>query len=45
VVQQVRAIIHRNETAWMSVLSDAELQAYIALLHRVQDSIAADDRG
>ena len=45
VVQQVRAIIHRNETAWMSVLSDAELQAYITLLHRVQDSIAAADAG
>jgi DNA-binding MarR family transcriptional regulator len=41
VIHQVRTIIHRHETAWMSVLSDAELQAYIALLHRMQDSIAA----
>ena len=45
VVQQVRTIIHRNETAWMKVLSDTELQEYITLLHRIQDSIAADDRG
>ncbi|MEI8333731.1 MAG: MarR family transcriptional regulator [Chloroflexota bacterium] len=41
VVQQVRTIIHRKETAWMSGLSDAELRTYIALLHRIQDSIAA----
>jgi hypothetical protein len=45
VVQQVRTIIHRHETAWMGVLSDVELQAYIALLHRIQDSIAAADAG
>jgi DNA-binding MarR family transcriptional regulator len=41
VVQQVRTIIHRHETAWMSALSDAELRTCIALLHRIQDSIAA----
>jgi DNA-binding MarR family transcriptional regulator len=41
VVQQVRTIIHRKETAWMSELSDGELRTYIALLHRIQDSIAA----
>jgi len=40
-VQQVRAIVHRNETAWMSVLSDAELVVYIDLLHRIQESLAA----
>jgi DNA-binding MarR family transcriptional regulator len=45
VVQQVRTIIHRHETAWMGVLSDVELQAYIALLHRIQDSIAAASEG
>jgi DNA-binding MarR family transcriptional regulator len=45
VVQQVRTIIHRHETAWMGALSDAELQAYIALLHRIQDSIAAASEG
>lgn len=40
VVQALRTLIHRNEKAWMSVLSDAELQAYIGLLHRIQDSLA-----
>jgi DNA-binding MarR family transcriptional regulator len=45
VIQQVRTIIHRHETAWMSVLSDAELRAYITLLHRIQDSIAAAPEG
>jgi DNA-binding MarR family transcriptional regulator len=45
VIRQVRTIIHRHETAWMSVLSDAELQAYIALLHRIQDSIEAAPEG
>jgi DNA-binding MarR family transcriptional regulator len=47
IVQQVRTIVHRNETAWMSVLSDAEVRAYIDLLHRLQDSIAAapEDQG
>jgi DNA-binding MarR family transcriptional regulator len=40
VTQQVRTIIHRHETAWMRVLSDAELRAYIGLLHRIQDGIA-----
>jgi DNA-binding MarR family transcriptional regulator len=47
IVQQVRTIVHRNETAWMSVLSDTEVRAYIDLLHRLQDSIAAapEDQG
>jgi DNA-binding MarR family transcriptional regulator len=45
VVQQVRTIIHRRETAWMRVLSDAELRAYIGLLHRIQDSIDSADDG
>lgn len=45
VIQQVRTIIHRNETAWMSVLSEAELQTCIALLHRIQEGIAAADEG
>jgi DNA-binding MarR family transcriptional regulator len=40
VTQQVRTIIHRHETAWMRVLSDAELRAYIGLLHRIQEGIA-----
>ena len=45
VVQQVRSIVHRNETAWMSALSDEELRVYIGLLQRIQDSVAASDRG
>ena len=45
VIQQVRTIIHGYETAWMSVLSDAELRTYIALLHRIQDGLAASDKG
>jgi hypothetical protein len=42
VLQQVRTIIHGRETAWMRVLSDADLRTYIDLLHRIQDSIAGD---
>ena len=47
VLQEVRTIIHRNETAWMRVLSEEELHTYIGLLHRIQDSVAAasDDEG
>ena len=41
VVQQVRSIVHRHETAWMSALSDEELRVYIGLLQRIQDSVAA----
>jgi DNA-binding MarR family transcriptional regulator len=41
VVHAVRTVIHRNEKAWMSVLSDAELKAYVGLLHRIQDSLIA----
>jgi DNA-binding MarR family transcriptional regulator len=40
-VQKVRDIVHRSETTWMGVLSDAELVIYIDLLHRIQDSLAA----
>jgi DNA-binding MarR family transcriptional regulator len=45
VIQQVRTIIHGKEAAWMSVLSDAELQTYIDLLHRIQDGLAAAEEG
>ena len=38
-IQQVRTLIHRNEKAWMAGLSEQELQRYIALLHRIQDSL------
>ena len=37
VLQQVRTLIHRNEKAWASVLTDQELRTYIDLLHRFQD--------
>jgi DNA-binding MarR family transcriptional regulator len=40
VVQELRTIVHRNEKAWLGVLSDADLRAYIELLHRIQDSLA-----
>jgi DNA-binding MarR family transcriptional regulator len=41
VALQLRTIVHRHEKAWMSALSDEELQAYVGLLHRIQDSLAA----
>jgi DNA-binding MarR family transcriptional regulator len=45
VVQRVRTNIHRRETAWMSVLTDAEMRTYIGLHHRIQDSIGSADDG
>jgi DNA-binding MarR family transcriptional regulator len=41
VVGEVRTVIHHHEKSWMRVLSDPELQAFIGLLHRIQDSLAA----
>ena len=41
VLQDVRTLVHRHEQAWMSAMSRDELRTYIALLHRVQDSINA----
>lgn len=43
VLQELRTIVHRNEKAWLSSLSDADLRAYIAHLHRIQDRLAAID--
>lgn len=40
-VAAVRTLIHRHEKLWMSILSDGELEAYIGLLQRIQDSVAA----
>jgi DNA-binding MarR family transcriptional regulator len=37
--QRVRELIHRNEKAWLSVLSEAELTTLIGLLHKVQESL------
>lgn len=45
VLQELRAIVHRNEKAWLAVLSDPELRGYIALLHRIQESVASADDG
>jgi DNA-binding MarR family transcriptional regulator len=42
VVQELRALVHRHEKAWMSALTDAELQTYIGLLHRIQDSLPSE---
>jgi DNA-binding MarR family transcriptional regulator len=41
VLAQLRTLVHRNEKAWLSELSDPELLAYIGLLHRIQDRLAA----
>ena len=42
-VARVRTLIHRHERDWMSVLSDEELRAYIALMHRVQEQVGPED--
>ena len=42
-LQEVRSIIHAQETAWMSGFSDDELRQYIRFLHRIQDAVAAAD--
>ena len=41
-IQQIRTLIHGRETVWMSAIPAEELQTLINLLHRAQDSIAAD---
>lgn len=43
VLQRVRTVIHAHERAWMSELSEAELEAYIGVLHRIQDRVADQD--
>jgi len=45
VVQQLRTIVHRQEKAWLSGLSDQELRGYIEQLHRIQDSLASASEG
>ena len=42
VVQDLRVLVHRNERDWMHVLSDAELETYVELLHRIQDNVTAE---
>lgn len=41
VVGQVRTLIHRNERDWMAVLTGPELDAYVDLLHKIQDALEA----
>ena len=41
VLQALRTIVHRDEKAWLSTFSDADLRSYIAYLHRIQDSLGA----
>ena len=43
VLQELRTLVHRNEKAWMSALSDEELRACVELLHRIQDGLTATD--
>lgn len=40
VAQQVRTIVHAQEKAWMAELTEAELQAFIELNHRLQQRVA-----
>ena len=42
-LQQVRTIVHAQETAWMRVFSDEELRRYVGFLHRIQDAVATED--
>jgi len=45
VVAELRTIVHRNEKAWLSTLSEPELRSYIKQLHRIQDSLAPEPDG
>jgi len=42
VLRQLRTLVHHNEKAWLSDLSDSELRAYIELLHRIQDRFTSE---
>jgi len=45
VLQELRTIVHRQEKAWLSGLSDPDLRSYIEQLHRIQDSLASVSDG
>ncbi len=45
VLKELRTIVHRSEKAWLAGLSDPELRAYIAQLHRIQESLDAASGG
>lgn len=38
-LQKVRETVHRHEREWLSALSEDDLRAYIAQLHRIQDAL------
>jgi DNA-binding MarR family transcriptional regulator len=41
VLQELRTLVHRQEKAWLSGLSDADLRSYVEQLHRIQDRVAS----
>jgi DNA-binding MarR family transcriptional regulator len=45
VLRELRVLVHRQERAWMAVLSREELRAYIDVLHRIQDNVAQPGPG
>jgi DNA-binding MarR family transcriptional regulator len=45
VLAELRTLVHRNEKEWLADLSEPDLHAYIALLHRIQDSVASVAEG
>ena len=42
VLQELRTVVHRQEKAWLSGLSDADLRTYIGLLHRIQQALEGE---
>jgi DNA-binding MarR family transcriptional regulator len=44
-VHEVRRLVHRHERDWMAALSDAELRAFIDVLHLIQDQVEAGSAG
>jgi DNA-binding MarR family transcriptional regulator len=42
VLQELRTLVHRREKSWLGRLSDEELRGYIALHHRIQDTLSAE---
>jgi DNA-binding MarR family transcriptional regulator len=45
VVRQLRTLVHRNEKASLSGLTEPELRGYLEYLHRIQDSLASVSEG
>ena len=42
VVQDLRTRVHRSERDWLREFSDADLNGYIELLHRIQESVEGE---